>query len=82
MALTLSKQFMRRISQSSHLGANDVQQTGVSLWTIEDVLRAQEKQKRELAEAEEAEMLRKAQEEIQYGDGGIDDDVLMELDLE
>lgn len=47
MAIVLSKLFMRSISQN----ANE-NQTGVSLWTLEDVQKAQEKQKAMMAEAE------------------------------
>ena len=46
MALTLSKQFMRMISQNPNEN-----QTGISLWTLEDIERAQAKQ-RELALAQ------------------------------
>ena len=48
MALTLSKQFMRMISQNPNEN-----QTGVSLWTLADVERAQAKQ-RELAQLQQA----------------------------
>ena len=41
MALVLSKLFMRTISQNPH----ENQQTGVSLWTLEDVIKAQLKAK-------------------------------------
>ena len=49
MALTLSKQFMRMISQNPNENG-----TGVSLWTLEDIEKAQAKQK-ELALAQETE---------------------------
>lgn len=76
MALTLSKLFMRTISQNPNEN-----QTGVSLWTLEDVEKAQAKQ-RELAI--EAEQLRAdaMDDEDEYGDGGIDDDMLVDLDLD
>ena len=48
MALTLSKQFMRMISQNPNEN-----QTGISLWTLEDIERAQAKQ-RELAQLQQA----------------------------
>ena len=48
MALTLSKQFMRMISQNPNEN-----QTGISLWTLADIERAQAKQ-RELALARAA----------------------------
>lgn len=75
MALTLSKLFMRTISQNPNEN-----QTGISLWTLEDVEKAQAK-KRELAlQAElQAETIH---EEDEYGDGGIDDDMLVDLDLD
>ena len=44
MALTLSKLFMRKISQNPNEN-----QTGISLWTLEDIEKAQAKQK-ELAD--------------------------------
>lgn len=87
MALTLSKLFMRTISQS--VGEN---LTGVSLWTKEDVEKAQAAQR--IAEAEavaEAERLRlereaagdgdMVDEEDEYGDGGFSDRMLIEMDV-
>ncbi|KAF7338303.1 Helicase ATP-binding domain-containing protein [Mycena venus] len=50
MALTLSKLFMRGISQNP-----EENQTGISLWTLDDVLKAQAKQKALALEAKEAE---------------------------
>ena len=77
MALTLSKQFMRMISQNPNEN-----QTGISLWTLEDIERAQAKQ-RELALAQEAEQQDAAMDEDdEYGDGGIDDEALGALDLD
>jgi DNA excision repair protein ERCC-2 len=73
MALTLSKLFMRTISQNPNEN-----QTGISLWTLEDIEKAQAKQKELVAEAE---MLRE-REEDEYGDGGIDDDMLVDFDLD
>jgi DNA excision repair protein ERCC-2 len=75
MALTLSKLFMRTISQNPNEN-----QTGVSLWTLEDIEKAQAKQK------EQALLMEQQQEheddmDIDYGDGGIDDDVLLGLDV-
>lgn len=67
MALTLSKLFMRTISQNPNENS-----TGVSLWSLEDVEKAQAKQK-----ALEAE-----QREDEYGDGGISDHMLMDFDLD
>lgn len=76
MAITLSKLFMRTISQNPHEN-----QTGVSLWTLDDIEKAQAKQKA-LAIAQE-----QAREEDMdgaggYGDGGIDDQALMDLEIE
>jgi DNA excision repair protein ERCC-2 len=75
MALTLSKLFMRTISQNPNEN-----QTGVSLWTLEDIERAQAKQK------EQALLMEQQQQEgddmdDEYGDGGIDDNMLVELDV-
>ncbi|TFY60783.1 hypothetical protein EVG20_g7289 [Dentipellis fragilis] len=81
MALTLSKLFMRTISQSAGEG-----QTGVSLWTLEDIERVQAQQKEAAAEAEAkaAEERRRAEEagmdmdmgdpmdeDEEYGDGRV-----------
>jgi DNA excision repair protein ERCC-2 len=73
MAITLSKLFMRTISQNPNEN-----QTGISLWTLEDVLKNQERQK---ALAMEAQEQQEADDEG-YGDGGIGDDMLMDLDLD
>ncbi|KAG2349907.1 DNA repair helicase [Suillus weaverae] len=75
MALTLSKLFMRTISQNPNEN-----QTGVSLWTLEDIEKAQAKQK------EQALLMEQQQEQeddmdVDYGDGGIDDDVILGLDV-
>ena len=64
MALTLSKLFMRTISQNPNEN-----QTGISLWTLEDVEKAQAKQKAMVLDTE-------GQREEEYGDGGISDHVL------
>ncbi|KAG9318478.1 hypothetical protein JVU11DRAFT_569 [Chiua virens] len=75
MAITLSKLFMRTISQNPNEN-----QTGVSLWTLEDVEKAQAKQR------EQALLLAQQQDEQrdedEYEDGGIDDAMLMDLDLD
>ncbi|KAI0374853.1 DNA repair helicase [Pilatotrama ljubarskyi] len=78
MALTLSKQFMRMISQNPNEN-----QTGISLWTLEDIEKAQAKQK-EQALAQEAERRDTAmdEDEDEYGDGGLDDDALAAVDLD
>ncbi|KAG6820366.1 hypothetical protein H0H93_001558 [Arthromyces matolae] len=71
MALTLSKLFMRSISQNPNEN-----QTGVSLWSLEDIEKAQAKQK---ALAEEQAM---RDDDNEYGDGGIDDQMLVDFDLD
>ncbi|KAJ7940647.1 hypothetical protein B0H13DRAFT_2397190 [Mycena leptocephala] len=70
MALTLSKLFMRGISQNP-----DENQTGISLWTLDDVLKAQAKQKALALEAKEAE------EEDEFGNGDFTDQMLIDLDI-
>jgi DNA excision repair protein ERCC-2 len=74
MALTLSKLFMRTISQNS-----SENQTGISLWTLEDVEKAQAKQKAAALEAEQQDA--KMDDEDEYGDGGITDHMIVEFDL-
>ncbi|KAF5330740.1 hypothetical protein D9619_005756 [Psilocybe cf. subviscida] len=72
MAITLSKLFMRTISQNPNEN-----QTGISLWTLEDIEKAQAKQKELMAiEAE------RRQDDDEYGDGGISDSALMDFDLD
>ena len=70
MALTLSKLFMRTISQNPNEN-----QTGISLWTLEDVEKAQAKQKAMVLDME-------GQQDEDYGDGGISDQALMDFDLD
>ena len=79
MAVTLSKLFMRTISQNPNEN-----QTGVSLWTLEDIEKAQAKQREQALLLEEQTGQRGADEmdEDEYGDGGMDDAMLMDLDLE
>ncbi|KAJ7905483.1 hypothetical protein B0H14DRAFT_2490332 [Mycena olivaceomarginata] len=69
MALTLSKLFMRGISQNP-----EENQTGISLWTLDDVLKAQAKQKALALEAKE-------EEEDEFGNGDITDQMLIDLDI-
>lgn len=76
MAMSLSKLFMRTISQN----ANE-NQTGISLWTLEDVEKAQAKQKALALEAEQGQE-DVAMEEDEFDDGGISDSAMMEIDLE
>lgn len=75
MALTLSKLFMRTISQNP-----DENQTGISLWTLEDVEKAQAKQKAEMAEAQQATKDAAMDEDDEFGDGGITDQMIMDYD--
>lgn len=81
MAITLSKLFMRTISQNPNEN-----QTGISLWTLEDIEKHQAKQKELAIEAEkEAEKLRGNVMDIDdedYGDGGFDDNDLAQIDLD
>ncbi len=73
MAITLSKLFMRTISQNPNEN-----QTGISLWTLEDIEKAQAKQK-ELA----LDMERQQNDDGgDYGDGGLSDNALMDFDLD
>lgn len=73
MALTLSKLFMRSISQNPNEN-----QTGVSLWTLEDIHKAQAKQKALALQAEQ----KAGSDEDAYGDGGLSDNALMDFDLD
>jgi len=84
MAVVLSKLFMRTISQTS----ND-NQTGISLWTIDDVKAAQEKQRQLLDAQEQAsgqdgdvEMDDGIGDSDEYGDGGIPDEIIQTMDIE
>ncbi|KAF9227931.1 DNA repair helicase [Gyrodon lividus] len=78
MAVTLSKLFMRTISQNPNEN-----QTGVSLWTLEDIEKAQAKQKEQalLLEQDQGQPGVDDMDEDDYGDGGIDDDMLGDLDV-
>lgn len=88
MALVLSKLFMRHISQTH---AED--QMGISLWTLADIEKAQEKQ-RELETQHEKEQRPGARrgergapmdvdlEDDEYGDMGFSDRMLGEVDLD
>jgi len=76
MAVTLSKLFMRTISQNPNEN-----QTGVSLWTLEDVEKAQAKQKEQAILLAEGQRGDEEMDEDEYGDGGINDDMLVDLDI-
>ena len=73
MAVVLSKIFMRSISQNPNEN-----QTGVSLWTLEDIEKAQTKQQLQLVEATASIV----NEDEEYGDGGISDHLLEQMDLD
>ena len=66
---------MRTISQNPNEN-----QTGISLWTLEDVIKAQEKQKALSLEAEQQHD--ETMDDDEYGNGGISDHLLVELDLD
>lgn len=72
MAIVLSKLFMRTISQNPNEN-----QTGISLWTLQDVEQAQQRQK----EMEIDQPMRGPDGEDQYDDGGLDDRILGEIDF-
>jgi len=87
--LTLSKLFMRTISQNA--GENS---TGISLWTVEDVEKAQAAQRQAVAEQAAAVAVGQSQqspgrgpvepmdEDDVYEDGGFSDRMLGEVDLD
>jgi DNA excision repair protein ERCC-2 len=75
MALVQSKLFMRTISQT-----HDTEQTGVSLWTKEDV-EAHQAKLREMGPADVDMNEGDDGDEDEY-EGGIPDDVLAKVDLE
>jgi len=83
MAIGLSKLFMRTISQNPKEN-----QTGISLWTLEDIQKAQEKQRELNLEAAEKQRRRSGggeeieEDEYEYGDGWISDAALGEADLD
>lgn len=83
MALVLSKLFMRQISQTQ---AEDT--TGISLWTLADIEKAQAKQRAlELEQKQSTAIIENGAHlpmdvDDEYGDGGLDDRVLGELDLD
>lgn len=75
MAVVLSKLFMRTISQNPNEN-----QTGISLWTLQDVEKAQLRQKEMEVAADQP--MREIDEEEHYDDGGLDDRILGEMDLD
>lgn len=79
--MVLSKLFMRTISQNPNEN-----QTGISLWTLEDVHKQQEKL-RLLAAQEQVEGEPNENDEMdddydEYGDGGIPDEMLEGMDVD
>ncbi|KJA27221.1 hypothetical protein HYPSUDRAFT_84125 [Hypholoma sublateritium FD-334 SS-4] len=74
MAITLSKLFMRTISQNPNEN-----QTGISLWTLEDIEKAQAKQKEFALDTERQQ---NDDDDGDYGDGGLSDNALMDFDLD
>lgn len=78
MAVVLSKSFMRTISQNT----NENLQTGISLWTLEDVLKEQLKQKQAQAMYLEPPSVGARMEiDDEYDDGGLPDEMLAAADL-
>lgn len=73
---------MRTISQNPNEN-----QTGISLWTLENIQEHQAKQKELALEAEketekQRDVAMDVDEDEDYGDGGLDDSVLAEIDLD
>ena len=62
---------MRTISQNPNEN-----QTGVSLWTLEDIEKAQDKQRELIVQGEQ-----RAHDD-EFDDGGISDNALMDFDLD
>lgn len=77
MALVLSKLFMRQISQNPNEN-----QTGISLWTLEDVVKAQLKAKQLEHANEEAPSMPVRIEIEDEAEFEGDDEMLAEADLE
>ena len=85
MAIVLSKLFMRQISQT-----HSEDQTGISLWTLADIEKAQAKQREidlelELAAAVGADRdipSSNAMDIDEFGDGGLSDRMLEDIDLD
>jgi DNA excision repair protein ERCC-2 len=89
MALTLSKLFMRTISQNASENS-----TGISLWTVEDVEKAQAAQRQAEAEqttavavegsraSEGGQGVPMDEDDDYYEDSGFSDRVLGQVDLD
>ena len=88
MALVLSKMFMRTISQNPNEN-----QTGISLWTLDDVHAAQEKQRaaaavptvlpttKDVDDAMDLDMDMDDDDENEYGMSAIPDEVMATIDI-
>ncbi|KDQ14081.1 hypothetical protein BOTBODRAFT_132974 [Botryobasidium botryosum FD-172 SS1] len=76
MSIGLSKLFMRTISQNPNEN-----QTGISLWTLQDVENAQKLQKEREAAAKR-DRVRFQEDDEEFDDGGYDDQVLAAMDLD
>lgn len=76
MALTLSKLFMRTISQNPNEN-----QTGISLWTLEDVEKHQAKEEEKQKALLEAEQHREEalDDDEEYWEGGLSDHMLVDF---
>lgn len=75
MALTLSKLFMRSISQNPNEN-----QTGVSLWTVKDIEKAQMLAKEQAMDMENQKAA-DDDDDDEFSDGGISDSMLVDLDI-
>ncbi|KAG8969485.1 DNA-dependent ATPase of the nucleotide excision repair factor 4 complex [Tulasnella sp. 419] len=79
MALVMSKLFMRTISQN----VND-NQTGVSLWTLQDIEAAQQKQRNAIATATgdgTKDVNEMDLDDDEFGDDGLDDQMLANVPI-
>lgn len=83
MAIVLSKLFMRQISQM-----HPEDQTGISLWTLADIEKAQAKQRELDLELERAaatyhdDPSSNIMDIDEFGDGGLSDRMLEDIDLD
>ena len=85
MAIVLSKLFMRQISQT-----HSEDQTGISLWTLADIEKAQAKQRELDLELERAAAVEAGRDDLpgaamdidEFGDGGLSDRMLEDIDLD
>ena len=81
MAISLAKKFIRQISQPF-----DHTQTGISLWTLDDI---EDKQRKDREEAERAidiiasgpAPLAVQPEDVEMGYGGVDDELLANISI-